>query len=302
MQIFPVHPAEIYKIWRILLYNFNEVKYNTPNESLLRKERYIMKRIIALSLVVISVLLCLAGCGSTASNDSDLAYVQNNGKLIVGITDYAPMDYKDEATGEWIGFDAEFAQMFAEELGVEVEFFVLADWGKKFFELDSKNIDVIWNGMTINEDVTLNTNCSDPYVVNAQVVVAKADVISNITAETLKDLTVAVESGSAGEDAAKAMGCENIVAVQDQGAAVMEAAAGTSQACVIDITMARAMTGEGTSYADLAIGISLTEEYYGVGFRKNSDITAKFNEFLAKSLEDGTLDALAEKYSLTLAK
>ena len=114
-----------------------------------------MKRIIALSLVVISVLMCLAACGgTTASTDSDLAYVQEKSKLIVGITDYAPMDFKDEATGEWTGFDAEFAKLFAEEIGVEVEFFVLADWGKKFFELDSKNIDVIWNGMTINEDVT----------------------------------------------------------------------------------------------------------------------------------------------------
>ena len=270
----------------------------------LRKERYIMKRIIALSLVVISVLMCLAACGgTTASTDSDLAYVQEKSKLIVGITDYAPMDFKDEATGEWTGFDAEFAKLFAEEIGVEVEFFVLADWGKKFFELDSKNIDVIWNGMTINEDVTLNTNCSDPYVLNAQVVVMKADVVGNYTTlESLKDLTIAVESGSAGEDAAKSIGCENIVAVQDQGAAVMEAAAGTSDACVIDITMAKAMTGEGTSYADLSIGISLTEEFYGVGFRKGSDITAKFNEYLAKALNDGTLDALAEKYSLTLAK
>ena len=260
-----------------------------------------MKKIIALSLAIISVLLCLTGCGGS-KNDSDLAYVQENGKLIVGITDYAPMDYKDE-NGEWIGFDAEFAQMFAEELGVEVEFFVLADWGKKFFELDSKNIDVIWNGMTINEDVTLNTNCSNPYVVNAQVVVMKADVVGNYTtAESLKDLTIAVESGSAGEDAAKALGCENIVAVQDQGSAVMEAAAGTSDACVIDITMAYAMTGEGTSYADLAVGLSLTEEFYGVGFRKNSDITAKFNEYLAKVLADGSLDTLAAKYNLTLAK
>ena len=302
MQIFPVHPAEIYKIWRILLYNFNEVKYNTPNASLLRKERYIMKRIIALSLVVISVLLCLAGCGSTASNDSDLAYVQNNGKLIVGITDYAPMDYKDEATGEWIGFDAEFAQMFAEELGVEVEFFVLADWGKKFFELDSKNIDVIWNGMTINEDVTLNTNCSDPYVVNAQVVVAKADVVANITAESLKDLSVAVESGSAGEAALVDIGITDYVALQDQTSALMEVAAGTAEACVIDITMANAMTGAGTSYADLAPGISLTSEEYGVAFRKDSDITAEFNKIMAKLMADGTLQALADKYQLTLAK
>ena len=260
-----------------------------------------MKKIIALTLAVLTVLLCMAGCGSNAS-DSDLAYVQGKGKLVVGITDYAPMDYKDE-NGEWTGFDAEFAEAFAEELGVEVEFFVLSDWGKKFYELETKNIDVIWNGMTITEEVELNTNCSDPYVVNAQVLVMKADVVGNYTStEDLMDLTVAVESGSAGEEAAKALGIENIVAVQDQGAAVMEAAAGTSDACVIDITMANAMTGEGTSYADLAIGLSLTEEFYGVGFRKDSDITAKFNEFMDKLMADGTLDALAEKYSLTLAK
>ena len=262
-----------------------------------------MKRMIALMLVVIA-MLSLVACGGTPAQtetpSSDLAYVQEKGKLIVGITDYAPMDYKDE-NGQWTGFDAEFAQMFAEEIGVEVEFFVLADWGKKFFELDAKNIDVIWNGMTINEDVTLNTNCSDPYVVNAQVVVAKADAVDGITTENLKDLTVAVESGSAGEDAAKALGCK-IVAVQDQGAAVMEAAAGTSDACVIDITMARAMTGEGTSYESLAIGVSLTEEFYGVGFRKGSDITAKFNEYMAKAMTDGSLDVLAEKYNLALAK
>ena len=261
-----------------------------------------MKKIIALTLAIVTVLLCLAGCGASNASDSDMAYVQEKGKLIVGITDYAPMDYKDE-NGNWTGFDAEFAQMFADELGVEVEFFVLADWGKKFFELSSKNIDVIWNGMTITDDVKLNTNCSDPYVVNAQVLVMKADVVGNYTdTASLNDLTIAVESGSAGEAAVQALGLKNIVAVQDQGAAVMEAAAGTSDACVIDITMAYAMTGEGTSYADLGIGLSLTEEFYGVGFRKDSDLTAKFNEFMAKAMGDGTLDALAAKYNLTLAK
>jgi len=261
-----------------------------------------MKKIIALTLAIVTVLLCLAGCGASNASDSDMAYVQEKGKLVVGITDYAPMDYKDE-NGNWTGFDAEFAQMFAEELGVEVEFFVLADWGKKFFELSSKNIDVIWNGMTITDDVKLNTNCSDPYVVNAQVLVMKADVVGNYTdTASLNDLTIAVESGSAGEAVVQSLGLENIVAVQDQGAAVMEAAAGTSDACVIDITMAYAMTGEGTSYADLGIGLSLTEEFYGVGFRKDSDLTAKFNEFMAKAMGDGTLDALAAKYNLTLAK
>ena len=102
--------------------------------------------------------------------------------------------------------------------------------------------------------------------------------------------------------AALATGAETLVAVQDQAAALMDVAAGTSDACVIDITMARAMTGEGTSYADLKAGISLTSEEYGVGFRKNSDITAKLNEFFAKLKADGTMQELAAKYNLALVE
>lgn len=257
-----------------------------------------MKKLFAMVLVLALLLPCLAGCGQ--SNASDLDYIKDKGKLVVGITDYAPMDFKDE-NGNWTGFDAEFAQLFAQELGVEVEFFIIADWGKKFVELETKQIDVIWNGMTINEDVLLNTSCSDPYVVNAQVVVMKADKLADYpTAESMKDLTVAVENDSAGENAAVACGFTNIVELQYQDNALMEVAAGTSDACVIDITMARAMTGAGTNYADLAAGISLTSEEYGVGFRKDSDVTAVFNDFLAKLKDNGTLQTLADKYALTL--
>ena len=280
-----------------------------------------MKKLIAL-LLVMAMAIGLVACSAqtetpetndstpatgettdaTEAADSDLAYVKANGKLVVGITEYEPMDYKDE-NGEWTGFDAELARLFAEELDVECEFFVLADWGKKFFELETKNIDVIWNGMTITEEVELNTSCSDPYVINAQVVVMKADKVESYAdAESMKDLTIAVENGSAGQEAAALTGSKKITAVQDQAAALMEVAAGTSDACVIDITMAKAMTGEGTDYADLAAGISLTSEEYGIGFRKGSDLTEKLNTFLAELKENGTLDQLAEKYELTLAE
>jgi len=259
-----------------------------------------MKKTMAMLLAILLICSCFVGCGNKAS-DSDLAYVQDKGKMIVGITDYEPMDYKDE-NGNWTGFDAEFAQLVCKELGVECEFFVLADWGKKFYELETKNVDAVWNGMTITEEALLNASVSDPYVVNAQVVVMKADVIGNYTdAESMKDLTIAVENGSAGQDAAAATGAADIVAVQDQAAALMEVAAGTADACVIDITMAKAMTGEGTSYADLAAGISLTSEEYGIAFRKDSDLTAKVNEIMDKLIADGTLQALADKYQLTLA-
>ena len=281
------------------------MKYNTDinkttEENLPRKERkMIMKKIITLFLAILMVATCFAACGKTA--DTDSAYIEKNKKIVVGITDYAPMDYKDE-NGNWTGFDAEFATLFAKELGVEVEFFVIADWGKKFVELETKNIDAVWNGMTITDEAKLNASVSDPYVLNAQVVVAKADKIESIKAAAdLKDLKVAVENGSAGQDAAEDAEITNIIKVQDQAAALLEVKAGTSDACVIDITMAKAMTGEGTDYADLAAGISLTEEEYGVAFRKDSDLTAKFNAFMDKLVADGTLPALAKKYNLTLA-
>ncbi len=268
-----------------------------------------MKKLLALTLAILMIAACFAGCAPKTDVDptetkaaTDAETIQKKGKIIVGITDYAPMDYKDD-NGEWTGFDAEFARLFAKELNVEVEFFVIADWGKKFVELETKNIDCVWNGMTITDEAKLNASVSNPYVLNAQAVVMKADKVANYTdAASLKDLAVAVESGSAGQDAAKAAEIANIIEKQDQAAALLEVKAGTADACIIDITMAKAMTGEGTDYADLAAGINLTEEEYGVAFRKDSDLTAKFNAFMEKLVKDGTLETLAKKYNLTLAE
>lgn len=110
-------------------------------------------------------------CEYTAAADSDVAYIQDKGTLIVGITDFAPMDYKNES-GEWIGFDADMARIVAEKLGVEVQF-VEIDWDNKIMELDSKNIDVVWNGMTLTAEVKAAMECSNAYCNNAQVVIIK---------------------------------------------------------------------------------------------------------------------------------
>ena len=260
-----------------------------------------MKKMIAMLLVLVLALGCFTGCGAGKSG-SDLAAIQKKGKIVIGITDSAPMDYKDE-NGNWTGFDAEFAELFAKELGVECEFYIIADWGKKFLELETQQIDAVWNGMTITEEATANSSVSDPYVINAQVVVMKADAVGNYAdIASMSGLTIAVENGSAGQDAANAITGATVVPLQDQAAALLEVKAGTADACVIDITMAYAMTGEGTDYADLAPGLSLTEELYGVSFRKDSDLTAKFNEFMAGLKANGTLQALADKYDLTLAQ
>lgn len=237
----------------------------------------------------------------TQTPDSDMSYILDKGTLIVGITDYAPMDFKDE-NGQWTGFDAEFARAFGEKLGVEIIFQEI-QWASKFFELEGKTIDCIWNGMTISDEVLLNTSCSDAYVRNAQVIVMKADEAGKYAdVSDMTDLLFAVEEGSAGESALNNNNLTNYTPVYDQATALMEVAAGTADACVIDLTMANAMTGNGTSYDQMTIVLELTSEEYGVGFRKGSDMTAKFNEVMQQLMADGTLDALAEKYGLTLVK
>lgn len=237
--------------------------------------------------------------GSAAAAESDMEYVKNKGKLVVGITDFAPMDYKDK-DGKWIGFDADNATAFAKSLGVDVEF-IEVDWDNKIMELDSKSIDCVWNGMTLTDEVTSSMECSNAYCNNAQVVVLPVDMAEKYqTVESLSDLGFAVESGSAGEATAKELGL-NFTPVSNQASALMEVAAGTSSAAIIDSLMAGAMVGEGTSYDKLTYTLPLNDEKYGVGFRKGSDLAAALNDFFAASKEDGSMQTLAETYGVQAA-
>ena len=234
-----------------------------------------------------------------AAEDSDVAYIQDKGSLIVGITDFEPMDYKDE-NGDWIGFDADMASAFAEELGVDVEF-VEIDWDNKVLELDGKSIDCVWNGMTLTDEVTSSMECTDAYLNNAQVVVVPAEKADKYQdTDSLKDLSFAVEAGSAGEKQVSNLNL-NYTPVNAQADALMEVAAGTSDAAVIDSLMAAAMIGKGTGYADLTYTVSLNSEEYGVGFRKGSDLAAELNKFFEKSMKDGTMKTCAEKYKVQAA-
>lgn len=268
-----------------------------------------MKRVLALIMAVLMMSVMFVGCGSDTTADatkdeapaSDLAYIQDKGTLVVGITDYAPMNYKDD-NGEWTGFDTEFAQAVGAKLGVTVEFIEI-NWDNKFLELDSKSIDCIWNGMTITEEAKLNASVTNPYVENAQVVVMTAENAKKYTtAESMADLSFAAEAGSAGEATINDNGWTNYTAVKAQSDALLEVASGSSDACVIDITMANAMTGEGTSYADLTQALKLNTEQYGIACRQDSDLTAKINEIMSQLISDGTLEALAQKYELALVK
>ena len=278
---------------KLLLYYANVILYYHAEA---KRRLHKMKKIIAIALTVI-MMLALCACGAKDSGaDSDLKYVQDKGTLIVGITDFAPMDYQDES-GEWIGFDADMAKAFAENIGVKAEL-VEINWDNKVLELNAKSIDCVWNGMTLTDEVTKTMSCGEAYCNNAQVVVVNKDVADKYQdVESLKELNFAVESGSAGEAAATEAGL-NYTAVLTQADALMEVSAGTSDACIIDLLMAGAMIGEGTSYPDLTYTVALTSEEYGVGFRSGSDLAAKFNEFYKAAYADGTVMEIANQYGV----
>jgi len=262
-----------------------------------------MKRMLALVLALVMVM-ALGACSKKDPTDAE--YIKKNGKLVVGITIYEPMNYYDE-NGKLTGFDTEFAEAVCAKLDLKPEF-VEINWDTKEVELNAKSIDCIWNGMTITEDRAANMSISTPYVKNAQVIVVKADSTVASTAD-LVGKTVVAEIGSAGEaqidgeDAEANLAQAEYVGMTKQTDCLMEVKAGTADAAVLDWTLAMSMVGEGTDFADLKMveGVELATEEYGIAFRKGSDFTAKVNDAAKALVEDGTLGALAEKYGLALA-
>ena len=251
-----------------------------------------------------STVASSAASGSAAASEtaaSDLDYIKEKGKLVIGYTVYEPMNYTD-ADGNFTGFDTELATAVCEKLGVEPEF-VEINWDTKVVELDAKSIDCIWNGMTLTDDIMANTATTKAYAKNAQVVVVKDGTDYTSTAD-LVGKTVVAEAGSAGEAAIQ--GDENLskadyVSKSVQTDCLMEVAAGTADAAVLDLTLANAMIGEGTDYASLKIVDELNAEEYGVAFRKGSDAAAAVDAAFDELKADGTMQALAEKYDLALA-
>lgn len=276
-----------------------------------------MKKAIAAALAAL-MAVSLAACGSGSSGGTssagaseassvasgtsasgDVDYIKGKGKMVVGITNFAPMDYKDD-NGDWIGFDADLAKAVGKDLGVDVEFTEI-DWDNKILELNNKSVDVVWNGMTLTDEVKSSMACTNPYLANAQTVVVRKDKLSTLDdsgdASQLKDLQLAVESGSAGEAVAKENDL-NYTALQSQADALMEVNAGTSDGAIIDLLMAGAMIGDGTDYPDLGHALRLSEEEYVVGCRKGSDLCDYINEEFAKFEQDGSLEEIAKKYGV----
>ena len=274
------------------------------------------KKIIALVLAVLMAAMCFvfAACGdkggettdpaetTAATAESDLDYIKANGKMIIGYTEFAPMNYKDDE-GNLVGFETEFAKAVCEELGVEAQF-QLIDWGAKETELKSKTIDCIWNGMTITPERQAEMEISTAYMANKQVLLVKAENADKyLTAEDLEGANIVAEIESAGEGVAKEnelFAGANYTAVDSQAKALMEVASGVADGCVVDYVLSIGMIGEGTDYENLVVvdELAFAEEEYGIAFRKGADTCAAVNEAISNLVESGKLAEIAKTYKL----
>lgn len=275
-----------------------------------------MKKFTAVMLSALMAAAALTGCsgGSGSSNadtktntsqtsSADWDYIKNKGELIIGITYFEPMNYKDDS-GKLTGFETEFAESVCKELGVKPVFQKI-DWDSKEVELKSKTIDCIWNGLTITDERKANMDISVPYMENKQVMVTKKENAEKFTkAENLKEATVVAEKKSAGEDVAKEdefFKNAKYISVDSQAKALLEVKSGTADIAIIDYVMSIGTLSSGSDYSDLQVveGKDFAPEQYGVAIRKDSTETLKkLNEAMQKVSDDGTLDKIGKKYNL----
>jgi polar amino acid transport system substrate-binding protein len=269
-----------------------------------------MKKLLALGL---AILMAVGMLGMAAAEESDWEYIQNKGEIVVGMTIFAPMNYY---VGEdFVGFDTELTTAVFNKLGVQVKFEEI-NWDSKEIELNSKNIDCIWNGMCITEERKENMSMTNAYLYNTQAIVAKTDKIDALLANGMKGVYVVAEQGSTGEGkltgeiaddetvevSAKEFFAEaNYTAVDSMAKALMEVKAGTADLALVDSVCALAMVGEGTDYADMTVNLdnNFGLQEYGIAFRKGSDVTAMVNDAIIELTKDGTVAEIASRYGLT---
>ena len=256
-----------------------------------------MKKIFALILAALMIASCFAGCTPTDNTEEPAKTV------VVGYTIYEPMNFKDES-GKLVGFDTELAEAVFAKLGYKVLFQEI-DWEAKYTDLNSGTIDCIWNGFTCNSADKDGIQRADKvdfsynYMENQQVIVVKAD--STIaTAADLSGKAGVAEGGSAGESYGEGFEGATIKACEVQTKCIFEVNAGTADFAVVDAQLAKSYVGKG-DYANLKVvdGLSSDVEFYAIGFKKGSALTAEVNSALEALAADGTIAKLAEKYGVS---
>lgn len=258
-----------------------------------------MKKILTF---MFTLVLALSACfGLTAcSNSSDIGV--GDGKLVIGYTIYPPMNYFDEKDNSFVGFDTELAIEVCEILNVEYEFKEIV-WNNKVMSLDSKEIDVVWNGMTITDELSKAMSITKPYLANKQVIVCKASDASKFSALADKKgldasgLEILVETGSAGDSTVKDLGLTP-TGVSAQKDTLLEVKSGSNKVAVIDKLMADVLVGEGSANPDLTyVDVNFELENFGIGCRKaDTATTFAIEKAIDILVANGTYGKLLAKY------
>lgn len=252
-----------------------------------------MKKLLGLGALALGTL-AFSSCGKK----TDWEYIEKNGEMIVGYTLFEPIAY-NEGTN-LTGFDIELARLTGEKLGINVKF-QLIDWDSKEMELNSRNIDLIWNGVTVTDERKENMEFSMSYLANNQVAVIRKSDSTKYTKDTIfsvENTKYCAETGSAGADVLE-NNSKDYAKAKDMVTCLTELNANTSDVAIMDSVMAGYYMKSNPNLMIIE-DLILVEEEYGIAARKgDTEFIHKINEALVELKNEGKLNQLATKYGLT---
>ncbi len=259
-----------------------------------------MKKITAILLMlVVSTAIFAKGNKEEPQGDNSLNYIKDNKALVLGLDDsFPPMGFRDE-DGNITGFDIDLAKEVCVRMGVELKLQPI-DWDAKILDLNSRDIDVIWNGLTITSERQEKIEFSKPYIANKQIVIVQAE--SGI--DLKKDLDgkkVGIQLGSSADDAvnsdvATLATLDEVVKYQDNVQALMDLEAGRIDAVVVDEILGRYYISKKEGVYAVATDF-FAEEEYGIGIRKGElALTAEINRIMDEMVADGTAAEISTKW------
>lgn len=260
-----------------------------------------MKKLSLVTVLILSTVLLFAGGSEDQadSRDNSLQYIIDNGILVLGLDDnFPPMGFQDEA-GRVVGFDIDLAREVCLRLGVELKIQPI-DWGTMIPDLNSKDIDVIWNGLTINAERKEEIYFSKPYITNRQIIIVQAE--SGIdTKADLAEKTIGLQMGSSADkavasDYAIMDSFSELAKYQNNVQAMMDLEIGRLDAVVVDEILGRYYISRKPGVFAIATE-SFAKEDYGIGFRKGEyAFAAAVDAALDEMVADGTAAVISSKW------
>ena len=264
---------------------------------------------ILLILVMTLGIFALAGCGGTDDNNGDdaadgetsgWAYIENNGELVVGLDDtFAPMGFRDE-NNELVGFDIDLANAVGEQLGVKITFRPI-DWDAKEMELESKNVDCLWNGMSATEERQEKMSLTNKYLNNRIVVMSLGSDVNITSAEDLANYSIGTQVDSAALEVMQASDnwdafAENVNEFPTYDEALMALQGKRVDVIVVDEVLGEYKNAQhgGTLFVcDFDFG----DDFYAIGCRKGeTDVADKINEAIKALIDNGKAAEISEKW------